>query len=95
MVRPVFPPHTVFSRPRKSVSPDGPNRPFRAIRVVQGDNMHDNVTIAFDSFQFETPSYRDGTALAVWAVAMTMLVGSVAVAGVALAALRLRMLRGF
>ena len=55
--------------------------------------MHNVETLAFDSFQFETPSYRDGTALAVWAVAMTMLVGSVAVAGVALAAVRLRLLR--
>lgn len=33
--------------------------------------MHNNDSIAFDSFYFETPSFRDGAALAVWAVAMT------------------------
>jgi len=52
--------------------------------------MHNNDSIAFDSFYFETPSFRDGAALAVWAVAMTMLVGAVMVTGVAMTAVRLR-----
>jgi hypothetical protein len=57
--------------------------------------MHDNDTISFDSFYFETPSFRDGAALAVWAVGMTMLVGAVMVAGVALTAVRLRVANRF
>lgn len=52
--------------------------------------MSDNDTIAFDKFYFETPAFRDGAALAVWAVTMSMLVGAVMVAGVAMTALRLR-----
>jgi len=63
--------------------------------VSKGDTMHNNDTIAFDSFYFETPSYRDGAALAVWAVSMTMLVGVVMVTGVALTALRLRVVSQF
>ncbi|HRI68539.1 MAG TPA: hypothetical protein PK156_30130 [Polyangium sp.] len=55
--------------------------------------MHDQDSISFDSFHFETPAFRDGAALAIWAVTMTMLVGTVMVAGVALTALRLRYIR--
>ena len=57
--------------------------------------MHNNDSIAFDSFYFETPSFRDGAALAVWAVAMTMLVGAVMVTGVAMTAVRLRYMGRF
>lgn len=57
--------------------------------------MHDRDTISFNSFYFETPDYRDGAALAVWAVAMTMLVGAVMVAGVAMTAVRLRVANRF
>lgn len=55
--------------------------------------MHDQDPIAFDSFHFETPAYRDGPALAAWAVTMTMLVGAVMIAGVALTAMRIRFVR--
>lgn len=57
--------------------------------------MHDRDTMSFDSFYFETPAYRDGAALAVWAVSMTMLVGAVMIAGVALTAVRLRVANRF
>lgn len=57
--------------------------------------MHDNDSISFDSFYFETPSFREGPAIAVWAVTMTMLIGAVMVAGVALTAVRLRVVSRF
>jgi hypothetical protein len=57
--------------------------------------MHDNDSISFDSFYFETPSFREGPAIAVWAVTMTMLIGAVMVAGVTLTAVRLRVVSRF
>lgn len=53
--------------------------------------MQDNNTIDFHAAYVEPQTIREGAALAIWALTMTMLVGSVMVAGVALTAVRLRM----
>lgn len=47
-------------------------------------------SIALDSSDLADRAIRDGAALAAWATAVTMLVGAVMVAGVAMTAVRLR-----
>ncbi len=57
--------------------------------------MRDNNTIDFHAAYVEPQTFRGGAAVAIWAVTMTMLVGAVMVAGIALTAVRLRMMGRF
>jgi hypothetical protein len=60
-----------------------------------GGTMQDDGTTIFHTAYVEPQTIRDGAALAIWAVTMTMLVGAVMVAGVALTAVRLRITTRF
>ena len=53
--------------------------------------MRDDNTIDFHAAYVEPQTIREGAAVAVWALTMTMLAGAVMVAGLALTAVRLRM----
>lgn len=53
--------------------------------------MRENNTIDFHAAYVEPQTIREGAAVAVWALTMTMLAGAVMVAGLALTAVRLRM----
>jgi hypothetical protein len=57
--------------------------------------MRENNTIDFHSAYVEPQTIRDGAGVAIWAVTMTMLVGAVMLAGVALTAVRLRITTRF
>jgi len=50
-------------------------------------------SIAHDSTDFVDGAIRDGAALAAWATAVTVLVGAIMIAGVAMTAVRLRVTR--